>query len=234
MATTELTIIEQVQAQLAELPRVAALVRENLGGGVGPLDLARIRIPAGGGLAWTYPTAAGPKPRESFDGVILHRQSARAYWSTALDAGSGNAPPDCRSDDAEIGVGDPGGDCARCPMAQFGSKEGTNAQACKALSLLYVMVPGEGLPVVVVAPPTSLRPVKDYMLRLTSAGSAYWGVVTRFGLESSKNANGIAYSRLALTMSGALDEASQSAIADARVQMAPLFGTVEVGAADVG
>ncbi len=232
--TTELATIDQIHTQLATLPRVAALVRENLGAGVGPLDLARIRIPAGGGLAWEYPTAAGPEPRSAFEGVILARQNARAFWATSLEAGSGNAPPDCRSDDGIYGVGDPGGDCSRCPFAQFGSKEGSNAQACKALVLLYVMVPGEMLPIVVVAPPTSLRPVKDYMLRLTSSGNAYWHVVTRFGLESSKNAGGIKYSQISLTMAGILDEPSQAALADARTQMAPLFGSVEVSSVDVG
>lgn len=232
---TALTVLEQVNQQLAELPKVSALVRENLGdGGMTPLDLTRIRVPAGGGLAWEYPTADGIEPRASFEGVILSRQNARAYWATPLDQGAGNAPPDCRSNDAEYGVGDPGGDCKRCPMAQWGSKEGSNAQACKALTLLYVLVPGEGLPVVVVAPPTSLRPVKDYMLRLTSAGTPYWGCVTRFSLVKTKNTGGIAYSRMDLTRSAVLDDAARQYVADARLQMAPLFGTVEVSTADVG
>lgn len=231
-----LAVIERIHTQLAELPRVAALVRENLGdGAITPLDLTRLRIPAGGGMAWEYPTASGPEPRAAFEGIILHRQNARAYWSTSLDAGTGNAPPDCRSDDGKTGVGDPGGDCSVCPFAQFGSKgEGSNAQACKALSLLYVLVPGELLPVVVVAPPTSLRTVKDYMLRLTTGGDAYWHTVTRFGLDQAKNAGGIKFSRLALTKVATLDEPAQAAVADARVQMAPLFGTVEVHAADIG
>lgn len=232
--TTELTVIDQIHTQLATLPRVAALVRENLGDGISSLDLSRIRIPAGGGLAWEYPTASGPEPRAAFEGIILARQNARAYWETALEAGSGNAPPDCKSDDGAFGVGDPGGDCSRCPFAQFGSKAGSNAQACKALTLLYVLVPGEQLPVVVVAPPTSLRPIKDYMMRLTSNGNAYWHVVTKFGLESTKNAGGIKYSRLSMTMSGVMDEPSIAALADAREQMAPLFGSALIVPADVG
>lgn len=238
--TTAIAVVEQVQRQLAEIGELGDVIAENLGGDrITSQQLTRIRIPSGGGMAWSYPTEDGPRPREAFEGVILHRQKARAFWRTALDQGNGNAPPDCRSDDAIIGIGDPGGACETCPFAQFGSKldargQATNAQACKALELLYVLVPGELLPAVVVAPPTSLRSVRDYMFRLTSSRRrAYWTVVTRFGLEQAKSGSGITYSRLALSPVADLDEPSTAAVADARQQMAPLFGTVEVGRADV-
>lgn len=231
--TKELAIIDQVRGHLAELPAMAGVLAENLGdGGLTPQDLTRIRVPSGGGLAWEYPTASGPEPRPTFEGVILHRQNTRAYWAQSLEAGNGNTPPDCRSDDAIVGVGIPGGRCDTCPLSQFGSKEGTNAQACKALTLLYVMVPGELLPVVVVAPPTSLKPLKTYMLQLTSAGVRYWTAITRFALEQTKNAGGIKYSRLALQRVETLGEAEAAALSDVRAQLAPLFGQAPIDVRD--
>lgn len=236
--TTELTIVDQIRNHLATLPQAAAVLAENLGdGGMTPQDLTRIRIPSGGGIAWEYPTANGPEPRASFDGVILHRQQTRAYWDTPLDEGDGNTPPDCRSNDAVFGVGIPGGQCDVCPLSQFGSKLNRDGspgagQACKALTLLYVMVPGELLPVVVVAPPTSLKPLKNYMIQLTSKGIRYWSAITRFGLETTKNAGGIKYSRVALSLVEPLGEAEAAALADARAQMAPLFGSVSIDPRD--
>lgn len=236
--TKELAIIDQVRGHLAELPAMAGVLAENLGdGGLAPQDLTRIRVPSGGGLAWEYPTSSGPEPRPSFEGVILHRQNTRAYWAKPLDEGDGNTPPDCRSDDSIVGVGIPGGRCDTCPLSQFGSKlnrDGSpgSGQACKALTLLYVMVPGELLPVVVVAPPTSLKPLKTYMLQLTSAGVRYWTAITRFALEQTKNAGGIKYSRLALQRVETLGEAEAAALSDVRAQLAPLFGHAPIDVSD--
>lgn len=238
---TALAIVESFQRQLSTISTLGDAIAENLGGDqITAQQLTTIRIPSGGGMAWAYPTETGVEPRATFEGIILHRQKARAYWATTLDQGEGNAPPDCRSDDAIYGIGDPGGDCARCPLAQFGSKldakgKPTGAQACKALELLYTMIPGEVMPVRVIAPPTSLRQVRDYMFRLTSSRQRpYSTVVTRFALEQAKSNSGITYSRMVLTPFADLDEPTAAAVQDLRVQMAPLFGAVvDVGRGDV-
>ncbi|MBI4463815.1 MAG: hypothetical protein HY647_03825 [Acidobacteria bacterium] len=51
------------------------------------------------------------------------------------------------------------------------------------------------LPEVISLPPTSLKAAKQYLLKLTSQGIPYYSVVTRVGLERTKNSQGIAYSR---------------------------------------
>lgn len=239
-ATTALAVVEAVQQQLAQLGDFADIIKENLAGeDITTRNLARITIPSGGGLVWAYPGSDGTEARTTFEGVILHKQKARAYWSAGLEAGGGAVPPDCRSDDAIYGIGDPGGDCKQCPFAVFGSKVGTNGQpgrgqACKLMSLLYVMVPGELFPMVVVAPPTSVKVVTDYMFRMASRSLPYYGVVTRFGLEQSKAANGITYSRLVLSDVAALDPSYTALVQERQQQFAPLFGAVvEVQASEV-
>lgn len=238
--TTAVAVVEAVQAQLAQLGDFAGIIQDNLAGeDITTRNLARITIPSGGGLAWAYPGADGTEARTTFEGVILHKQKARAYWAAGLEAGGGSTPPDCRSDDAVYGVGDPGGDCKTCPFAVFGSKVGTNGQqgrgqACKLMSLLYVMVPGELFPMVVVAPPTSVKVVTDYMFRMASKRVPYWAAVTRFGLEQQKSGSGITYSRLALSTVAELDEPSAAMVQSVQEQMAPLFGAaIEVQASEV-
>ena len=239
--TTAVAVVDAVQAQLAQLGDFAGIIQENLAGeDITTRNLARVTIPSGGGMAWAYPGADGTEARTAFEGVILHRQKARAYWSAGLEAGGGSTPPDCRSDDSFIGIGDPGGDCKICPYAAFGSKVGPGGQqgrgqACKLMSLLYVMVPGELFPLVVVAPPTSVKVVTDYLFRLTSRRQPYYSVVTRFALEQQKSGGGITYSRLAMTTVAELDEPTAAMVRSVQEQMAPLFGAVvEVQAAEVG
>src|SRR4029450_12815372 len=91
---------------------------QTLGGGVIELqDLDRIRMPTGGALTFEVPTPAGPESRPTITGVLVHVQQRRAYWAQAFDETGGGTPPDCTSADGITGVGEPGGACARCPLA---------------------------------------------------------------------------------------------------------------------
>lgn len=60
--------------------------------------------------------------------------------------------------------------CANCPMNQFGSSlKGTGGKGCKESRLLYLMRPGESLPTIVSLPPTSIRPLKSFLLKVGAA-----------------------------------------------------------------
>ena len=198
---------------------------ENLGGaGLSPFDLDKVKIPSGGGLTWTVSTLEGEEETKELLGIVVHVQNARAYWKDAF--GGGSTPPDCVSDDAVTGHGNPGGACANCPYAQFGSDSRQRGQACKLIQRMFLLRPGDNLPLVVNLPPGSLKNAKKYLLRLVSAGQKASGVVTRITLEKDKNADGIVYSKALFQMAGKLAP-EQAAAARAYGQaLAPAFRRV--------
>ncbi|MBN2377034.1 MAG: hypothetical protein JXD22_11575 [Sedimentisphaerales bacterium] len=173
------------------------LIAENLGGeDFGLQDLERITIPAAGLTKWPIADAEGNDDVvDAIEGVVIAQLPGRVYFAKDM-AESGGEPPDCQSSDGRIGKGDPGGVCADCPLAEFGSaKEGTaRGQACKQQKHLLVIRQADCLPIMITLPPTSLKPWKKYALRLTRQRLPIHGVVTRFTLTADKNKDGIKYS----------------------------------------
>ena len=64
----------------------------------------RIKIPAGGGIAFEVPgdDPNNPDLVKSFKAVILHHQPINSYYKEKYD-GSNN-PPDCASMDGKVGI----------------------------------------------------------------------------------------------------------------------------------
>lgn len=175
-------------------------------GAIGPTgalslsDLPRITVPPGGGKAWTIPNQLGDdEVVKTFTGVIAYWKDAKAFWRQSIDEqGSGN-PPDCRSDDLIHGVGDPGVACAACEFNQFGSaKDNTgDGKACKDLRLMFILRGNSALPVLLAAPPTSLKSVRQFFLALAGQGIPYNHALITFALEQDKQRNGgITYSKI--------------------------------------
>ena len=185
---------------------LAVTIATNAGpGGITPADLERIKVPAGGGIAWQLPDEEVAK---EFEGVILHQQAFRAFWKDK--AVGEHRPPDCYSPDAEIGLCTDGvqsaklgigGDCSKCPMAQWGTaidEKGnkTKGQACSLRTMLLIVRPANLLPVILSVPPSSLKSVRQYILRLANKGTVYSEVTTLFSLAAEKSATGITYSQV--------------------------------------
>lgn len=233
-ATTALTTVGDAEyAILKSSPdSVRELIRANVGpDGISAMDLDRIKIPAGGGQAWAIPTVDGEDVAKEFVGVIIHHKSGRLYWKEKYQ-GQGQ-PPDCVSDDGQTGVGDPGGDCARCPLAKFGSDaNGGKGQACKQVKMLFVMRPGDLLPVAVSLPPTSLAGARKFLLRLASQALPFYAVAVRFALEKTKNSGGIEYSRVLLSVADRLAPEQASAMKAISEALRPHLDRVRVGAED--
>ena len=154
----------------------------------------RVSIPVGGGTVFEMP---GENPGETdavkeFTGVILYHHPLQVYYSESFN-GSNN-PPDCLSNDGVTGVGNPGGTCVRCPLNQFGT--GANGgKACKSKRRLFVLRPGEVLPLVLTLPIGSLKEFSAYVKRLLSRGLKTCMVATRFSLKKATNAGGIVFSQ---------------------------------------
>jgi hypothetical protein len=207
-----------------------ALIDENLGSeAFNPLMFPRIRVPSGGGLEFRVEGASGERSARTLDGIIMATRHARAYWKIPYGRkGAGKKPPDCTSTDGFRGVGDPGGPCADCPFAQFGTatnpdgSKGTG-QACKDLRQLLILLEGEALPHLLSVPPTSIRKFTSYTMNLTSARTRYWGGVTRLSLERASSEGGIDYARIDFKLIVKLDPALGATIAPYHHRMRELL-----------
>src|SRR5262249_55487533 len=105
------------------------------------------------------------------------------------------SPPDCSSIDGFVGVGQPGGDCARCPLSEFGSGK-DDRQACKQQRQLFIIRSGDILPILLNVPAASLKSIPQYPIRLASARTPYYGVATRLSLHKEKSKKGQEYAQI--------------------------------------
>jgi hypothetical protein len=232
--------------QLAKIDSFAALVpaseaaasfdrsevmSENLGaGGLNPSDLDRVKIPAGGGTAWEIPTLDGRGDvAKELNVIIVAARDVRSYYSEKYN-GDKN-PPDCVSLDCVNGVGDPGGLCASCPMAQWGSAvdqtgNPTAGQACAQRKMMLCITENSTLPFVISAPPSSLKNLKKYFMRLAGAGLPYFGVVTKLTLERTASGSGIDHSVIVPEYIRTLTEEEIPAIKSYRSGLLPMFNMV--------
>lgn len=228
-------------SEIAGGANMAEVLAENVGGSnLSAFDFQRVRVPAGGGLAWevTNGDTGAVESVGSFDGIVTAWNDQKAYWAQGLDAqGAVAGPPDCFSLDCVQGNGKPGILCAQCPFNQFGTAKGGQARgkACKDTRLLFVNMPGDVLPQLVIVPPTSLKGVRAYFLRLAARGVPYWRAVTTFKLTRDKNAGGIPYSKVELTCAGVLQGEHAQAVAGYAATIKMMLGkaTVQVRRGDL-
>lgn len=183
-----------------EMPGLKEAVQANLAG-MERVSFERIKIPAGGGLAFeTLDDNGEPTAVSEIKGIIVDRYPVNAYWP---DAFSGeNTPPQCTALDGHTGVGDPGGLCSKCPHNQWGSDMDGRGKACKNLHRVYIMAPDEALPRLITLPPTSLANFNSYLVTLTKRARPFYSVLTRVKLEKASNKGGISYSRATFSRAG--------------------------------
>ena len=149
-------------------------------------NLTRVKVPGAGGTVWKFPTEDGHKNVEEFEGVIVGIIPSRAYWK---ESGAASVPPDCSSTDMEYGNGPEMGrtKCADCQFNQFGSaNDGKNkGKACREVRNLLVLTKGMTMPTLLIAPPTSIKPLGQYRMTLLSNQPIrpLHGVVTKFSLK---------------------------------------------------
>lgn len=199
-------------AETADVERVLRNLAEANHGKINAFDLSQLRVPSGGGLAWTIQD----KPVETITGVIIHHHPARAFYDEPFGAGT-HRPPACQSMDGITGYGVPGGACVTCPNAVFGSKlrsdgKPSRAPACSNGHAVYILSPASRLPTLLRLPAESIRPFRDYLNAL-ALGEAYgesYGpreVMTEFGLKQALNADNIKYSLVTFKATGLVREA---------------------------
>jgi len=182
---------------------LAELMAENLGGEeLGMRDLEIVKVPSGGGIAWTVINSEGEEDScKEIKGIIIAAPMTRAYWSTSFTGAS--TPPDCLSDDCKTGIGNPGGECKICPLNEFESAgldangNQSKAKACKENRLIFFIAEDSLLPKILKVPPMSLEASKKYLIDLFAKHKkAKNQVITSFTLKGGVNSGGLKYSEI--------------------------------------
>ncbi|MCK5639238.1 MAG: hypothetical protein KAJ19_00520 [Gammaproteobacteria bacterium] len=207
-----LAIVEApYSALMIQQDDVALMINEELDGELGVFDIDRIKIPSSGITSFSVPNLEGETDMvKEIEGIIIYKKSVRAYWEKSYDD-VGAAPPNCSSDNAISGDGEPGGTCKKCDYSQFGTainKDDTpgKGQACKLMMLVFILGEDGFLPKIVVCPPTSVAPMRKYFVRLLDKGIRSSTIITKLSLEKDKNDKGIEYSKVLPAIVGKLDE----------------------------
>lgn len=232
---TALAPVEESNYALMRLPEETALdlIQSAISSGVTSFDFDRVRVPAGGGITWEIPTLEGePESTKALTGVIVGIAQKKAYWATALEESGGGTPPDCRSDDGAFGQGNPGGPCRACPYNQFGSSSKGEGKACKDMMHVLIVPPNSTLPLLLSVPPTSIKPMRQFLLRAAGAGISTSAMEVALSLTKEKANGGQTYSRISASLGrklGGEEAARFRAVAEA---VKPLLSALPLESAE--
>ena len=200
-------------------------------GSITEFDLPRIK-PVNGEALWKIPTLEGHQTAQSIEGVIVFARDTRAYYPGKEIK---NQPPDCSSLDGITGVAKAGvnlgGDCKKCPMAQWDSAQDSGAQACKQSKQLFMLRGNSMFLEVVSLPPTSLKAVRQFFLKLVTQGVQYHQCIVRIDLVEAKNAQQQTYGKADLKFVRRLSADEAARAADFRALAESIAARVDVTAA---
>lgn len=163
----------------------------------GGVQLPRVKVPSGGGIAFEIPGADPDEPEVSktITGTVIAHHAINRYYALGMDASEGkNNAPDCTSNDGVVGVPAVqgqgyGGLCADCPLNVFGSGK-NGGKACSNRHRLLYLAEGQIFPWIVDVTPTSLKRMREYAAaQLIHLRRPLWALVTTIGLEKVKGAS---------------------------------------------
>ncbi len=123
-------------------------------------------------------------------------------------------------------------DCASCPLAQWGSADAGNGQACKSMRRLVIFVDGWVAPALLTLPPTSVKAWDIYCSALKNKRSGYFAVRSKLSLEKAKSAGGDPYSIISVQVAGALTASEVQAVMELRRQFAEYVRELPIEAGD--
>lgn len=210
---------------------IAEAIAEEMDG-LGSIPFDRVKIPAGGGLAFDIPGEDEEHPESAAElvGVILHHHPVNAYWPDAFSGA--NDAPECSSLDGKTGVVRETGevkDCESCPFNQY--KDDGTGKDCKNIHRVYLLREGNPVPLMLSLPPTSLKFLRDYLgKRVLLKGMRSYSCVTKITLKKEKNAAGITYSRAVFTFVSKLSDEQAKAAKEMADQLKERNKDVEVEA----
>lgn len=246
-------------AALAENPREIAEMLLSASGGqrVSAFELDVLKVPSGQGAAlWSVPTLSGEDENvKAVEGIVVVMRTIRSYWKVSLDESGGGSAPDCSSQDGETGLGAPDGhpdfregnyevrysaageeirrgrfSCADCPLSEFGTAAKGSGMACRENKLLFLLRPDALVPMVVKAPPTSLKPLKGFMYRLMNERIPLYGAVLAFGLQKTKGSGTPDYYQITPSLVRRLDDDEAAKVKALREALLPVLAGVRMEA----
>ena len=156
------------------------------------LTFPKVKVPSGGATTFEIDTGDSENPEmvKELRCVIIVNQPAFSLFKEAYNGES--RLPDCYSSDGKTGVGDPGGDCAKCPFNQFGP-DGT--KKCKNKRALYLVFENQLFPSVLLLPTGSLQNFTKYAQANLFKQRKLSQVVTKITLKKATNKTGIPFSQ---------------------------------------
>lgn len=173
--------------------------------GIDAMQLSRVKIPAGGVTQWAVNTLTGEVMEPTLEVIICGIKGNEKVWWAETFSGEGG-PPSCSSHDGVTGWGvtelgstaEPSAHaCKDCPWNQWGSvRTGGPGKDCSDIAFAFFFRADSMLPEMLVIPPSSLKAVREYSMRLMSAGKNIRHVVTKLGLTKAKSKGGITYSQI--------------------------------------
>ena len=191
MAANEMAMIEKFELpEMMDAEYNAADMEEEFNDT--EVNFLRVKIPSGGATSFEIPDPLNPdetNPTKVLAGIIVAQHKANGYWPEGDSMGN---PPECSSFDGKVGIGTPGGDCARCPLNEWGSGDGGSGKACKNMMQVYLLQSGVMFPIQLSLPPTSIKPFNSYMSRLRMNGLLPSKVLTSISLRKEES-NGNPY-----------------------------------------
>jgi hypothetical protein len=232
----ELTRIAPAPVALTVSEEEARAVKEAFAtniasGSITEFDLPRVK-PVNGEALWKIPTLEGHQTAQSIEGVIVFARDTRAYYPGKEIK---NQPPDCSSMDGITGAAKAGvnlgGPCKQCPMAQWDSAQDSTAQACKQSKQLFMLRGNSMFLEVVSLPPTSLKAVRLFFLKLVTQGVQYHQCIVRMDLVEAKNAQQQTYGKADLKFVRRLSADEAARAADYRALAESIAARVDVTAA---
>lgn len=170
------------------------------------ISFDRVKVPSGGAVYFELPgdDPENPDTVKELKGVILHHHAINCFYIEKYTGG--NSAPDCGSIDGKIGEGEPGGDCLKCPLNQFGSGENGSGKACKNKRRIYLLREGEIFPILLTLPTGSLKEFTNYIAkRIVAKGKRSFEVVTKITLKKAVNSGGITYSQAVFSVDRVLN-----------------------------
>lgn len=203
----------------------------------------KIKIPSGGGISYEVQgeDEGDAEPMKEIDGVIVFTHRLSGYWPGAYGSGDdSNKPPVCSSMDGKTGLNTETGEvrnCDGCPYNEYGTavdQQGnlSKGKACKNMRRLYILMDGDPNFYLLTVPPTSIRDVNKQLTKILTGGVPYTGLIVKLKLEKAKNANGVAYSKVAISKSGLLTPQAAAAIAGLRKDLKAQYQSMAITADD--
>jgi hypothetical protein len=164
--------------------------------------LTHVTVPAGGTPIFMVDEEAA----KEIVGIVTSCDSTRTMFPPSSKPGD-ESKPDCSAvmlDGVWNGVGIPGGDCTKCPMAEFGSK-GRGCACSERRELFIITEKNPSIPLRLSLAPTSLGNWSTYVTKLKMRNKNLWSVWTSFSIVVKNGANG-SYGMIVPTMKAELSK----------------------------